>query len=245
MTDHPLGHRDCGADAAAYALGALEPGEAEAFRHHLATCVVCRDEVATFRALAGALPLAAPQVPVPRRLRRRLISSARREPKTSRASATRSKARRASAAPRLTRVARTRPLATTGAALAIAVTVVVAVALSSTGSGGSRVVGTRIVQASVTTPTGSAVVRLSSGNAELLVRRFPQPPAGKIYEVWLQRAGRAPSPTNALFSVTSTGAGTVDIPGDIHGINRVLVTPEPLGGSSTPTHAPVIVAQLS
>ena len=43
-------NRDCGADAAAYVLGALEPGEVEAFRAHMATCVVCRDEVSAARA---------------------------------------------------------------------------------------------------------------------------------------------------------------------------------------------------
>jgi len=88
-------------------------------------------------------------------------------------------------------------------------------------------------------------VRLSSGSAELVLQRFPPPPDGKIYEVWLQRPGEAPSPTDVLFGVTSAGAGTVDIPGDIRRVQRVLVTPEPLGGSSAPTHAPVIVAQLS
>ena len=48
------GKHDCGADAAAYVLGALEPEEAEAFSRHLATCVVCRDEVAAFQHTANA-----------------------------------------------------------------------------------------------------------------------------------------------------------------------------------------------
>jgi anti-sigma-K factor RskA len=241
MTDPRGEHRDCGADGATYALGALEPDEAEAFRRHLSTCVVCRDELAAFQALADMLPLTTTQMPVPRQLRRRLVSSARREPKATRAFAAR----------RLRRGAPARPPAMAGAALVAggalvaAAAVTVAFVLSSGGSGGGRLAGTRIVQASVATPSGSAVVRLTSGTAELLVRRFPPPPAGKIYEVWLQRAGRGPTPTNALFSVTSTGAGTVDIPGDVRQIDRVLVTPEPLGGSSTPTHSPVIVARLS
>ena len=46
-------------DAAAYVLGSLEPSEDEAFRRHLAGCVLCRDEVAAFartlkRRLRGA-----------------------------------------------------------------------------------------------------------------------------------------------------------------------------------------------
>ena len=65
--------RDCGADAAAYVLGALEPAEAEAFRKHLASCVVCRDEVTAFQEVAELLPLSAPPQPVPRGLKNRVM----------------------------------------------------------------------------------------------------------------------------------------------------------------------------
>jgi hypothetical protein len=87
-------------------------------------------------------------------------------------------------------------------------------------------------------------VRVVSGRGELIVRHMPPPPGGKIYEVWLERDGRNPTPTSALFDVTSSGAGAVDIPGDLRGVREVLVTPEPRGGSLAPTHLPVIVARL-
>ncbi len=70
----------CGPDAAAYVLGALKDEETETFRRHLATCAVCRDEVAALQMVADALPLTAPQLPVPRRLRRRVMSGVRNEP---------------------------------------------------------------------------------------------------------------------------------------------------------------------
>ena len=54
---------DCGGDAAAYVLGALEPLEVDAFRAHLAGCIVCRDEVAALQQVADALPMAAPPRP--------------------------------------------------------------------------------------------------------------------------------------------------------------------------------------
>ncbi|MDQ6810286.1 MAG: hypothetical protein M3Z95_00110, partial [Actinomycetota bacterium] len=63
--------------------------------------------------------------------------------------------------------------------------------------------------------------------------------------VWLKRSGRPPTPTTALFDVTAAGAAAVDVPGDLHGVGEVLVTPEPRRGSRAPTHAPVIVARLS
>jgi anti-sigma-K factor RskA len=228
-SDRVFEQGDCGANAAAYLLGALESGEAETFRRHLATCVVCRDEIATLQAVPDALPVAVPQLVPPRRLKRKVMSSIRKEPST-REAAVRRRLRPAAAWPALV----------ASVALIVMAAIVGGIELSSSGSD-----GVWVVQANVVAPGGSAVVRLSSGHAELIVHNLPAPPAGKIYEVWLERSGRGPSPTNALFSVTSTGAGAVDVPGDMHGVSHVLVTPEPLGGSLQPTHAPVIVARLN
>ena len=231
MTDRELmsENHDCGADAPAYVLGALEPAEAEAFRLHLDSCVVCRDEVAAFQRTADALPMAAPQYPLPRGLRRRVVRAVRSEPRFG--SSTQRPARSLSL-----RGGAARPAVALAAGLVAALAVVGAVELGSSGSSGPRV-----IQASV----GNAELRLAGGRAELIVRHLPSPPAGRIYEVWLKRPNRPPAPTTALFSVTSSGAGYVGVPGDLSGVADVLVTPEPDGGSKTPTHAPVIVAPLS
>jgi anti-sigma-K factor RskA len=221
---------ECGEDAAAYVVGALTSDESERFRRHMASCAVCRDEVSSLRAVADALPLAAPQRPAPRGLRRKVMSDVRAETKGARTTGAAVRRRLPSMF--------LRPAFVAGAFLA-ALAIAGGLALSSGES------GTRVVRASVFTQTGSAAVHLRSGHAELIVRRMPAPPAGKIYEVWLRHPGGAPSPTNALFSVTSSGAGAVDVPGDLHGVSEVLVTPERLGGSLAPTHAPVIVARLS
>ena len=53
--------RDCGADIAAYLLGALEREEAVAFREHLDTCAICREEVSALGTVVDALPLGAPR----------------------------------------------------------------------------------------------------------------------------------------------------------------------------------------
>lgn len=217
---------DCGSDAAAYALGALEPAEAEQFRAHMDTCVVCRDEVMAFQQVADALPMAAPQQPVPRGLRRRVLGQVHEE------------ARAASrAAPSRRRVLMPRPALAGGLAAALAVATAGVIALASGGSGTAA----RVIAASV----GHAELRLADGHAELVVNKLPQPASGHIYEVWLQRGAAEPSPTKALFSVTSTGSGDVDVPGNLHGVSEVLVTEEPGGGSPFPTTPPVIVAHLS
>jgi hypothetical protein len=115
---------------------------------------------------------------------------------------------------------------------------VAAISLSSSDSA-------RVYRAQVSGVTGTAEVRVSGGHAVLIVRHLSPPPAGKIYEVWLGRDKRAPQPTTALFSVNTSGAGDVNVPGSLHGVSQVLVTPEPAGGSKAPTHAPVISAKLA
>jgi anti-sigma-K factor RskA len=226
-------NRDCGADAAAYVLGALERTEADAFRAHLASCSVCRDEVSAFQAVADALPLAVPAQHVPRALKRRVMSSVRADSHPSR----RASPRRFRLAVGLT--AFPRPALAAGA-LVLAIAVVIGGLTLSSGAA-----GTRVIQASVAWHPGSAVLRVRGGRGELIVRRMPAPPGGKVYEVWLQRSPGTPTPTSALFNVTANGSGAVDVPGDLHGVSAVLVTPEPLGGSTVPTHVPVVRARLS
>ncbi|MGH2857836.1 MAG: anti-sigma factor, partial [Solirubrobacteraceae bacterium] len=100
----------------------------------------------------------------------------------------------------------------------------------------------RVLQAQVVGP-GSAQLRIAGGRASLVVHRLPSPPPGKIYELWLQHGNRAPSPAG-LFSVTA-GSADVGVPGSLHGVTHVMVTPEPSGGSQVPTHAPVITVTLA
>jgi anti-sigma factor RsiW len=228
------GERDCGADAAAYVLGALEPSEAEAFRRHLSACADCQDEVAASGQVTDALHLVAPQLRAPRGLRGRVMRAVRAEPRSA------AKQAGGRAATGLT-PGRRRTATALGLALILAAALVVGgVALLSHGHPGPKV-----IRASVIGSPGSAEVRVAGGRAELIVRGFPPPPSGHVYEIWLKRPGRAPSPTRVLFSVTSTGAGDIGVPEDLHGVRQVLVTAEPDGGSLVPTHAPVIVAQLS
>jgi anti-sigma-K factor RskA len=239
MTSHEsMGeHRDCGMDAAAYVLGALEPEELEAFRTHMATCVVCRDEVSAFQEVADTLPLLAPAQPVPRGLKRRVMAGVRAEPREPSGA----KARAKSSPFRLPRVFVSIPSAALVASVLVLEVVVAvgAVALSS-GGGGS----THVYSASIVGP-GTAKLKVTGGRGELVVRGMPAPPGNDIYEVWLQRGTQPPTPTTALFSVTSAGSATVGVPGNLHGVGHVLVTPEPPGGSKAPTHTPVIVARLS
>jgi anti-sigma-K factor RskA len=229
------GDRDCSGDAAAYALGALEPNEAAAFRLHLETCVVCRDELAEFERVVDVLPMAVPQYEAPASLRHTVLKGARAELAATEPAASGAAPRPWHAAWWRRGLPRPRLALATAALAALAV---VAVVLATSGSSGSRV-----ITAAVTGP-GRAEVKVSGGRAELVIRGFPAPPPGDVYEVWLQHGTAAPSPTTTLFSVTREGRADVGVAGRLTGVSRVMVTPEPAGGSRVPTHAPIIVARL-
>jgi anti-sigma-K factor RskA len=225
--------RSCGDDVAAYALGALEPAEAESFRRHLKQCAVCRDELSSFQQVVNALPMSATQYPAPDSLRLRVLAITETEPAHP--------SQRPHREPRRRRgFTLPRPAMALAAVVVVAAVAIAAVALSSVGG-----TSTRVYRAQVAGVTGTAQLRVTGGHGVLIVRHLSPPPAGKIYEVWVARPNRPPQPTTALFSVNTQGAGDVGVPGSLKGVNQVMVTPEPAGGSREPTHAPVISAKLT
>jgi hypothetical protein len=236
--EHDPGSRPCGTDVAAYVLGALEPAEVESFRRHLDTCAVCREELTSFQEVVDVLPLSAPQHRAPRALRRRVLSAVAADARGAQATSDAGASRRRES--RSWFFGLPRPAVALAAALAVVAVAVGAIELGSSGSS-----GVRIYRAQVTGSPGTAEIRVAGGHAELIVHRFSPPPAGRIYEVWLGRAGHAPQPTSALFGVTAKGDAQVEVPGGLHGVSLVMVTPEPLGGSKVPTHVPVISARLA
>jgi anti-sigma-K factor RskA len=215
--------RECHDDAAAYVLGALEPTEAEAFRRHMLDCAACQEDVEAFEHVTAALPTVSPPREVPKALRRRVMDEVRATPK-------------AKTATRAAPLWSGRSVAWGGGLVALAAAVIVAIVLATTGSG-----GTRVIQASV----GSAQLRIAGGRGDLIVHRLPPPPAGRIYEMWVQRGKAQPVPTGTLFSTRSNGTASVGVPGSLNGVTAVMVTQERAGGSLVPTSAPVIVARVT
>jgi anti-sigma-K factor RskA len=205
----------CGLDAAPYVLGALEPAEARAFARHLDECAVCRDEVDSLAPVLEALPASAPARPVPRALRRRVRRAVRAEPK---------------------RRVRHRPVAPRTGWLALGAAVAAAVIVQ-LGSGRPP---ERVIHATV----GQAELRAAGSHGELVVDRLPALPSDRTYELWLvSRQGHAVPST--LFGVTARGTADVGVPGDLHGITRLLVTVEPRVGSPVPTTPAVIQLPLT
>jgi hypothetical protein len=219
-------------DAAAYLLGALDEQEAALFRAHADRCLVCSAELERLGAAAGALTLAAPQIAAPRRLRRRVLGAVRDDEPT----------RAAVARPRPRRFAARFELV---GAVGLAVGLAIGAFVVRSANPATTVTRANVASASFWRSGARPVAWLkrTGDHAELVVHRLPQAPPGKVYELWVERAGKA-VPTDALFEPTSTGQADANVPGGVSGASAVLVTAEPRGGTKVPTMAPLIDAVL-
>lgn len=223
-------------DAAPYVLGALE--DAAGYREHLAECASCRAQVAELQVVVDTLPTSVPAIRAPEALRTRVLATVRSEAELLKAAHSPGEEVPAPAGRR-----RSPRVSLLGAGLAIVATAAAAVALT---------IGLRSSTHEHVTPAhfaanvrgAQASLHQRGGRAELVVSGMPQPPLGDIYEVWLARPSAPPQPTDALFGVTSSGSGSVSVPGDLHGVQQVMVTREPLGGSSHPTSPPLLRVTL-
>ncbi|MGD1051313.1 MAG: anti-sigma factor [Solirubrobacteraceae bacterium] len=235
MSEHDRFRDECGA----YVLGALEEREADELRAHLESCIVCRDDVERLTAVAEVLGLGVPQFAAPPELRSRVLD------------AVRAQAAPFAPAPARARVSGRRwPAAAlpwfgglAGAALALGV--VLGALVIAPGAPATRIVSASVAPAARWHAPRSPVASLreTGTQGELVVSNLPPAPSGRIYEVWVRRGGRAEA-TAVLFDATAAGTATVAVP-DLDGASAVMVTAERLGGASSPTMAPLILAQLS
>lgn len=220
----------CGADVAPYALGALTDEEARRFERHLETCELCRSDLAALRPVVDALPAAADAVPPPPALKRRIMSVVEAEA-GERADAARPAPRRRFGFLSL------RPVPALAAACVLL--------LAGVGIG-VAVIGddTRTVEGSFIRAGGTVEMRIEDGHGTLRIEDMPRPPEGRVYQVWTQRPGRDPEPTDALFTVDRDGSASVDVPGELDDVDQVLVTDEPPGGSLEPSTAPYLAVRI-
>jgi anti-sigma-K factor RskA len=238
-------HRD---DVASYVLRALPDDEHARFDAHLATCEQCRRDVAELQVAADTLPLAAVQIAPPPELRDRIMAVVRSEAELVGAAEARGQEpARAPAPQRPSRRRRwslsLRPLPAALAASALVAAGVIGGVVLTGGDDAQTITGTVQIASA---PSARASLELSDDATKLQVRRMPPPPSGKVYQVWLKRPNQAPAPTTALFRVDPKGSADVEIQrGRLKGVEQVLVTAEPDGGSMAPTSDPVIVASTA
>jgi anti-sigma-K factor RskA len=218
-------------DVAAYVLGVLEPGEALELERHLEGCADCRAELRWLRPAVDLLPSSVERVEPPLELRAKILDQARSEPGPAASSAGRvSSARRG-------RLSGWRPVAAVGA-IALLLAAAGGYAIrggDSTGGGASTVVAGRA-------PGVIAQVVRRGDSATLHLANVEQMPQNKVLEAWVQREGDV-SPVRGLFVPDRGGRASTTIP-DMRGVEAVMVTTEPPGGSDSPTGAPLVTVSM-
>ena len=216
-------------DIAAYLLGALEPGEAAELERHIAGCAECDEELQRLRPAVQVLPETVEPVEAPAALRGRLMEQVRSEAVGSRA------APAAHPTPRW-RLG-LRPLVGL-AAVALVVAAIGGYAISDSGSGRAKT--TTVITGHSPGVTAQMVREGETGTLRLA--NLHQLPAGKVLQAWVQRGKRVVS-AKALFVPNSDGTATATID-NMQGVNTVMVTAEPRGGSIQPTSAPIVAVPI-
>jgi anti-sigma-K factor RskA len=226
--------------SAGYALDALDPEERAAFEAHLAGCERCREEVASFWEVTGALAVAAGGPAPQPALRERVLASVREDAQT--------------VVP-LERHRRSRLLPVVGAAAALAAAAAVALAVWGVSLAGdlddTRAALERERQAAaVLADPDARTVALASGDgrivvdpdgdAVLVVRGLEPAPSGRTYQAWVIEGGE---PASAALFPGSDGASVVALEEQVPDGAVVAVTVERAGGAEAPTGEPVVASQ--
>jgi anti-sigma-K factor RskA len=221
-TDHDS-RRD---ELAAYALGALDPGEAAELERHLAGCEECRTELDWLCPAVQLLPESVGRVEAPPELRERLMEQVRSEAKRPRAAS-------ASRGESWWHRIGTRPLAGL-AAVALVVAALAGYAINEGGGGGEE--ASTVIAGKAPGVTVEMVRQGESGTLHLANLR--QLPPDEVLQAWVQRGERVVS-ARTLFVPNPDGTATATID-DMDGVSAVMVTAEPRGGSVQPTSAPIV-----
>jgi len=220
-------HKRWSEDLAAYVLGALERDEAAEFERHLEGCERCREEMGWLEPAVQTLPEAVERQEPPRQLRAALMAEVRAD------------AREAEARPAPARRRRWLLKPAMGfAALALLVAGVVGYEVGDGGSGKGGGASTLERQVG-----GIDVKMVQEGNSGTLqLAGVHQLPPDKVLEAWVEREGEVEA-VPALFVPDRNGQAETRI-ADMKGVEVVMVTEEPQGGSEAPTSKPIMTMKV-
>jgi anti-sigma-K factor RskA len=225
-------HNRWNEDLAAYMLGALEPDETASFERHLAGCERCQEEVRWFEPAMGTLLESVERQEPPRSLRENLMAEVR-------ADARPADRHRASLSDRLRRSWSTRGLRL-AAGFAALLLAIAGVAGYEIGKGGSDETE-RTVLSSREHGVSVKMVREGEGGTLHLANLHELPP-GKVLEAWVRREGEVEA-VPALLVPDRGGRAETTI-ADMGGVDTVMVTEEPQGGSEEPTGEAIVTMSV-
>lgn len=215
-------HNHWSEELAAYMLGALEPGEAAEFERHLEGCERCRAEMRWFEPAVQTLPESVERQKPPHSLRENLMAEVRGDVRPAKKPGLRWSWRPA-------------------VAFAAVILAVAAVAGYEIGKGGGEEGGSSTVLSSRQHGIDVKMVREGSGGTLHLAGVHQLPPK-KVLEAWVRREGKVEA-VPALFVPDREGRASTQIE-DMSGVDTVMVTEEPQGGSEEPTGEPIVTMSV-
>jgi anti-sigma-K factor RskA len=235
--------------ADAYALDALDDSQRLRFERHLRGCPACADDVRKYTEIATALAMAVAAQPPPG-MRDRVLAATtvtRQLPPEV------AEPRRLPSLPRSPWVPR---LALAGAVVGVAAAVTLGVVQVSTqdrlntvqteNQAIAAVLSARDAQiASATSSVGgtaTVVLSYSQGKIVFTSSGLPALPSSEVYELWL--IGPVQARSAGLLSEASNGKTSPVLASGLQSDDKVGVTVEPAGGTSSPTTTPILAMTL-
>ena len=236
MNTHPTD------DLAAFSIGALDASDHARVDAHLASCEICRAEVASFAEVAWGIAELAPLVAPGPTLREQVLDRVR--PRTARVAST------ASRPPLLDGLRRIFDLRVP---LAVPLALALLLAISLGGLGSARADADAYARAVAGVADGTVVTLAATAGTEArgslvvpatgdpyLILRLPAPPAGKTWEAWVLRGEQ---PLAAGITGDRWGVVTLVLSQPVRPGDGVAVTLEDAGGVAAPRGAVVLQAR--
>ncbi|MGC1166959.1 MAG: anti-sigma factor [Solirubrobacterales bacterium] len=235
-------HERWSEDVAAYMLGALEPERAAELERHAEDCERCRAEIRWLTPALDALPEGIERLQPPPELHSRVMAEVRADAEGAgvRGDSRATKPTLLDRASAWLRDLGSGPMGLRPVAgIAVAVLIVAAVAGFAIGGGIGSDQGPETTTFSAGQAPGVTAKMVSvGGGGTLHLANVRQLPSDRVLEAWVQRDGEV-EPVEALFVPDREGRASTGLP-DMEGVEVVMVTIEPSGGSESPTSAPIV-----
>jgi anti-sigma-K factor RskA len=231
MSEHDQ-HDRWSEDVAAYALGALESERTAELEHHAETCERCRSEMRWLEPAVKMLAESVPREEPPPQLRETLMAEVRADARAA-GTAFESEGLRARLAGFRLGGLTWKPLA----GMAGVVLVVAAIAGYAVGTSGGGEGGNASTFISAQSSGIAASVVSEDGSGEIHLAKVKPLPDNRVLEAWVRRDGEV-EPVKALFVPDREGNASTML-GNMRGVDLVMVTTEPAGGSAAPTSSPI------
>ncbi|MGA7397116.1 MAG: anti-sigma factor [Solirubrobacterales bacterium] len=254
----PRSHETWKDELPSYLLGALSPGERADLEYHLGGCAECQAELRWLEPARETLVSQVEQVEPSPNLKKNLMAAVAAdleenpalEPEPAEAHVTEPvtprerqenafKPRRQSWFSQLLR-----PAVVGSLAVVLFAGVIVGYGLNGGDGGNSEpVVAQRVIPGQSNVGNADATMVVSGKSGTLSVAHLPKIDDDEVYQAWIQK-GQKIEATDSLFTPSRDGTATASIP-DLNGVDVVMVSVEPKGGSQQPTSPPIITIETT